>query len=230
MQWIEQFDLFLFDFDGLLVNTEDLHFAAYRKMCQLRGFDLEWNLSQFFAAAHFNATGLKDAIYAAFPRLLEQEPRWEVLYAEKRQIYQELLEKGHLEFLPGVAKVLQALVDAGKKRCVVTNSAKVQIEVIRERLPLLKTILVWFTRETYREPKPHPECYLKAIAELGEAGDRLVGFEDSVRGLKALEGARVPTRMLICPPDHPQMKEGAFSDCFYFPSFEDIPVIQVPEK
>lgn len=224
MTWIERFDLFLFDFDGLLVNTEELHFEAYLQMCHLRGFDLNWGLAQFFTAAHFNATGLKDAIYSTFPRLLEQEPCWEVLYAEKKKIYQELLEKGHLEFLPGVAKLLQALVDSGKKRCVVTNSAKVQIEVIRDRLPLLKTIPVWFTRETYREPKPHPDGYLKAIVELGEAGDRLVGFEDSVRGLKALEGAKVPTRMLICSPDHPQMQERACSGSFYFPSFEAIPV------
>ncbi len=223
MHWLEQFDLFLFDFDGLLVNTEELHFAAYRKMCERRGFDLNWDLSQFFTAAHFNASGLKEAIYAAFPQLFKQEPQWEVLYAEKKQIYQDLLENGQLELLPGVATVLQAIADLGKKRCVVTNSAQVQIEVIRERLPLLKTIPVWFTRETYVEPKPHPACYLKAIAELGKAGDRLVGFEDSVRGLKALEGANVPTRLLICPPDHPQMKEGAFSGGFYFPSFEAIP-------
>ena len=221
MQWIQQFDLFLFDFDGLLVNTEDLHFAAYREMCNKRGFDLNWSLSQFFQAAHFDAAGLKNAIYREFPALQEQEPRWEILYAEKKQSYQNLLEKGDISLLPGVAPVLEALAEFRKKRCVVTNSAKVQIDLIKEKIPLLKTIPDWFTREAYREPKPHPECYQTAIRQLGQPKDRIIGFEDSVRGLKALRDAGVLVTLLICPPDHPQLKQGP--EGIYFPSFEAIP-------
>jgi len=222
MQWINQFDLFLFDFDGLLVNTEELHFAAYREMCKRRGYNLEWSLSQFFQAAHFDSSGLKKAIYQQFPALFEQEPRWEVLYAEKKECYQELLEEGDLSLMPGVDKVLTALEQAGKKRCVVTNSPKVQVDLIKEKLPLLKTIPVWLTRENYSEPKPHPECYLTALKQLAEPSDRVIGFEDSSRGLKALRDAGVPVTFLICPPDHPQMKQD-LPEGFYFPSFEAIP-------
>jgi HAD superfamily hydrolase (TIGR01509 family) len=222
MQWFEKFDLFLLDFDGLLVNTEELHFSAYKEMCRRRGFALNWNLTRFFGAAHFHATGLKEAIYQEFPQLLQQEPNWAVLYAEKKKIYQELLEKGDLELLVGVAEVLQGLADLGKRRCVVTNSAQVQTDLVRQRVPLLNTISAWFTRETYQEPKPHPECYLKAIEQLGKPGDRLIGFEDSVRGLKALAGAGVATRLLICPPDHPQMNQEIAPEHLYFPTFRDI--------
>jgi beta-phosphoglucomutase len=218
MLWVKKFDLFLFDFDGLLVNTEELHFMAYRKMCQARGFDLRWSMAQFFAAAHFDASGLKEAIYREFPGLFQQEPRWEVLYGEKKTLYQRVLEEEKLELLPGVAHVLEAVQD--KKRCVVTNSSLAQITLIRDKIALLNTIPVWFTRESYTEPKPHPECYLKAIGALGKAGDRVIGFEDSVRGLKALEGAGVATRVLICPPDHPQLKLGPFNP--YFSSFDVI--------
>ena len=219
MQWIQSFDLFLFDFDGLLVNTEELHFAAYRKMCQQRGYDLDWTLSDFFQAAHFNASGLKNAIYQKFPQLQQEEPRWEVLYAEKKRCYQELLEKGTLSLMPGVPEVLIALEKAGKRRCVVTNSTKPQVDLIKEKIPLLKTIPVWLTRENYREPKPHPECYLTAIQQLGKPGDRMIGFEDSTRGLQALKEAGVSKVLLIGPADHPQMKnfQGA-----YYPSFNSI--------
>ena len=213
----EKFDLFLFDFDGLLVNTEELHFMAYRKMCQKRGFHLTWDMSQFFTAAHLDAAGLKESIYREFPELHMQEPRWEVLYSEKKKIYQTLLEEEKLQLLPGVDKMLETVAKMDKRRCVVTNSFKAQIELIRDKIPLLKTIPTWFTRESYKEPKPHPECYQQAIAELGRPGDRLIGFEDSVRGLKALEGAGVSTRVLICPPDHPQLQQGSFP--LYFSSF-----------
>ncbi len=219
MQWIQQFDLFLFDFDGLLVNTEEIHAAAYRQMCKQRGYNLDWSLFEFFQAAHFESTGLRDAIYRKFPELQKEEPRWEVLYAEKKQCYQELLEKGDLSLMPGVAEVLIALEKAGKRRCVVTNSTKLQVDLIKEKIPLLKTIPVWFTRENYREPKPHPECYLTAIGQLGKPGDRMIGFEDSTRGFQALKDAGVPTPLLIGPGDHPQMKDFKGT---YFPSFNSI--------
>jgi HAD superfamily hydrolase (TIGR01509 family) len=219
MQWIQQFDLFLFDFDGLLVNTEELHFAAYRQMCKQRGYELDWSLFEFFQAAHFSSTGLRDAIYRKFPELQKKEPNWEVLYAEKKQAYQELLEKGDLSLMPGVEEVLIALEKADKRRCVVTNSPKIQVDLIKEKIPLLKTIPVWFTREDYREAKPHPECYLTAIGQLGKPGDRMIGFEDSTRGFQALKDAGVPVALLIGPKDHPQMKEFKGT---YFPSFSSI--------
>jgi beta-phosphoglucomutase len=222
MQWIHKFDLFLFDFDGLLVNTEELHFAAYQAMCRKRGFDLTWSLSRFFEAAHFDATGLQKSIYQEFPALQQQEPRWDVLYAEKKKAYQELLEKGNLALLPGAGELLTALQEAGKRRCVVTNSAKVQIDLIKTKVPLLQTIPAWFTRESYQQPKPHPECYLTALKQLGQPGDRVIGFEDSMRGLKALREAGVAVTLLVCPLDHPQLLRNQLEG-FYFPSLQAIP-------
>lgn len=219
MDWIQKFDLFLFDFDGLLVNTEELHWQAYRQMCQERGCSLDWSLFEFFEAAHFSSTGLRDAIYRKLPELQQQEPRWDVLYAEKKRLYQELLGKGGLALMPGVAEVLVTLEKAGKRRCVVTNSTRVQVDLVKEKIPLLKTIPVWITRENYREPKPHPECYLTAMRQLEKPGDRVIGFEDSARGFQALKDAGVPTALLIAPQDHPQMK--AFKGT-YFPSFNSI--------
>jgi len=202
------YDLFLFDFDGLLVNTEELHFGAYRQMCALRGFKLNWDMRQFFRAAQFDAEGLKKAIYAQFPELFRQEPNWGVLYAEKKMHYQALLHTGDLKMMPGAEKLLQQLAKAGIRRCVVTNSPRVQVEAIGQRLPILHTIPVWITREDYKEPKPHPESYQTAIAKLARPGDRIIGFEDSTRGLKALLGAGVKEAVLISPPDHPQLEQG----------------------
>ena len=40
MEWIHHYQLILFDLDGLLVNTEQLHYQAYKNMLQARGFSL----------------------------------------------------------------------------------------------------------------------------------------------------------------------------------------------
>ena len=205
MQWIDNFDLFLFDFDGLLVNSEALHLEAYREMCQRRGYHLSWDINQFFKSAHLSATGIRASLKMIFPSLFEGEENWKILYAEKKKIYEGLLARGDLSLLPGVESLLDRLAQVGKKRCVVTNSAFVQVEAIKAQIPLLQTIPHWFCREDYKMPKPAPDGYLAALKELKNEGDRVIGFEDSLRGYQSLKEAGVETAVLICPSDHPQL-------------------------
>ena len=185
MEWIHSFQLFLFDFDGVLVNTEELHYKAYKKMCADRGFSLKWDLSTYAHYAMYRAEGLQEGIYKEFPALKQQEPDWSRLYQEKKDAYFTLLKEG-VELIPGVEKLLLALEEAGISRCVVTNSVAAHIALIREQIPVLNTIPHWITREDYEKPKPDPECYHKAIELYSRPGDRVVGFEDSPKGLKAL--------------------------------------------
>ena len=219
MHWIKQFQLFLFDFDGLLVNTEKLHFAAYQEMCRGRGVQLNWDFDRYCAIAHSDDTAIRRNIYTEFPGLFEEEPNWSVLYAEKKAAYFSLLQGGKLELMPGVENLLKELERRGLKRCVVTHSLYEQIAFIRDQLPALQSIPVWFTREDYTQPKPSPECYIKAIDKLAEPGDRVIGFEDSLRGFNALSGSSA-FPVLICRNDHPQMKE--VSGITHFESMEQV--------
>ncbi len=222
MQWIHKFDLFLFDFDGLLVNSEELHFLAYQEMCLNRGYKLLWDLPRFFKAAHFKSTGLKEAIYAEFPKLYEEEPNWHVLYEEKKKSYQQLLEKGKINLMPGAKPLLEALEKQALRRCVVTNSLYEQVEVIKEQHPALQSIPHWITREDYEEAKPAPDGYLLAIKKLGKAGDKIIGFEDSTRGLQSLIAAKVNQPVLISPAHHPQMEGQLPTGVRHFTSLADI--------
>lgn len=188
MRWIQNYQLFLFDFDGILVNTEEIHYLAYKKMCQERGFSLDWDWPTYIRHAMFSSTGIKEGIYREIPALYKLEPSWDILYQDKKRIYFECLEKEKVELMPGVAELLSALAEKGIKRCVVTHSPSEQIALIRSRHPILDSIPTWITREHYTQAKPSPECYKKAIEMHGREG-RIIGFEDSPRGLAALLGA-----------------------------------------
>ncbi len=202
MNWINNFDLFLFDFDGLLVDTESLHLEAYRILCSNHGCTLPWTLEEFFTIAHTSATGIRTEIERLFPALTTP---WDILYSEKKKIYETLLKKGNLSLLPGVEPLLRTLATLNKKRCVVTNSTLAQTESIKSQIAILQTIPHWFTRESYANPKPAPDGYLKALEVLKAAGDRVIGFEDSLRGYESLKAAGVETAVLICSPKHPQL-------------------------
>lgn len=220
MNWIRDFQLFLFDFDGLIVDTEGLHYAAYVNMMARRGFKLDWSYAKYSEMAHLNATAIKEGLYAEFPGL---DPNWDVLYAEKKQAYRELILSGNLKLMPGVEPLLKALELANIRRCVVTHSLLEQTLLIRSKLPILNSIPKWITREDYEKPKPAPECYLRAIQLYGRQGDKIIGFEDSLRGLEALK--KTPALpVLICPAHHPLLEiateEG---NILHYETFEKIP-------
>jgi beta-phosphoglucomutase len=218
MEWIHKFQLFLFDFDGLLVNTEAIHYQAYANMLSRHKCSFDWGFSKFCSLAHLNSNALKDQIYLEFPFLT---PDWQSLYDEKKQIYFDLIESGQVELMPGVEPLLRALERAGIARCVVTNSFFDQIRCICSKQAVLKTIPHWITREDYVKPKPDPECYLRAIELYGKAGDRIIGFEDSVRGLKALQGTPAQP-VLISPSDHPLLDACLVGNVLHFESIDDL--------
>lgn len=224
MDWIYKFDLFLFDFDGLLVNTEHLHYQAYINMLSQRGCQIDWDFSKFCSLAHLNSDALKQQIYAEFPFL---EPDWKILYEEKKQIYFDLIHSGKIELMEGVSSLLKALQEASIRSCVVTNSLFEQIQAIRSQHPILKTIPHWITREDYERPKPHPDGYLRAIELYGKAGDRIIGFEDSIRGLQALRQTPA-TAVLICPSHHPLLEMVLEEGVLHFESLSEI--VDLDEK
>lgn len=214
----QDYQLYLFDFDGLLVDTEQLHYAAYLEMSRRNGCPLSWDFARFCQEAHSKAMGFFDGLLKEYPDALERGKTREELYEEKKKIYVELLQSTPLELMAGVEAFLESLESRRAKMAVVTNSPKAQIELIKKALPVLQKIPVWVTREMYKEAKPSPEGYLKAIALLAEPGDKIIGFEDSLKGLKALLAAEVDS-VLICPADQKHVEEGKRLGATHFTSF-----------
>ena len=208
MNWIQDYQLFLFDFDGLLVDTERLHYAAYKELCRRHGCELKWDFERFCQEAHRKAMGVWDGLKREFPSMFESGQDVGVFYEEKKLIYVDLLKTSPLELMPGALELLRALEACGAKRAVVTNSPKEHVELIKVSLPILQSIPLWITREDYAQPKPSPEGYLKAIESLGKnPNDRIIGFEDTLKGLKALLAAGAES-FLVCPAESGHVAEG----------------------
>lgn len=204
-EWVTRFDLLCFDFDGLLVNTEDLHYEAYKQMLLKRGYHLPWSFQAYCLEAHVSTAVLRNAIYGLFPDLEREEPRWETLRQEKQQIYQQLLSEHRIKLMEGVPQLLHTLNQSQTKACVVTNSTTQQVDEIRNLLPQLNSINHWITRELYENPKPKPDGYLLALERLADPSDRIVGFEDTMKGIHSLVAANI-SPVLIRPPSYPPLQ------------------------
>lgn len=221
MDWIKKYDAFLFDFDGLLVNTEEMHYNAYKKMMLDRNVPLTWDFNRYCSAAHYDATAFRDQITEEYPELFNAEPNWDIMYKEKQKAVLDQVEAGQTELMPGVEKLLLALQAADKPRAVVTHSPLKLIEMIKSQNPVLQTIPLWITREQYSKPKPDPECYHYAISLMNKPGYKFIGFEDTPRGITALSQTEAQA-VIICKANYPELPLFIEKGIKHFTSFETI--------
>lgn len=200
MDWIKNYDLFLFDFDGLLVNTEELHYLAYKEMMRARGICFTWSFERYCSSAHYATSTFRNDLFKDFPELAVQDPSWTYLYQEKQAVIQELLKEGAVQLMPGVEKLLTSLQKDRISTCVVTHSPEELVSIIKNQHEVLRQIPYWVTRHDYINPKPNPECYKLAIERYGKVGGRVIGFEDTPRGLSALLGSGVEAILITKIP------------------------------
>jgi beta-phosphoglucomutase len=181
-------DAFLFDLDGLLVDSEPMHYAAFTNTAKSFGYTVPWDFRTYCHKAHTQSLGLKKAFLELFP---EAESVWHDLYHTVKLNFSKLIEMSPLELMPGVNEFLDLILTHNKKFAVVTNSSTPMVLAIMAKQPLLKKIPLWITREDYENAKPLPDGYLKALHILGVSSDKACGFEDSPRGVKSLKAADV---------------------------------------
>ena len=175
----------LFDLDGLLVDTEQLHWKAYRHMCEQFGCTLNWDFPLYLEVAGGSAGGIRDRMKRELPRLFAGRT-WEQLYEIKRQKLFDLLGHSSIPLMNGVAEALPILAASKAPMAVVTHSPKAFVDLVRAAHPLFSLMTLWVYREMYDAPKPAPDGYLWACKELGVSPKEAVGFEDTIRGIESL--------------------------------------------
>ncbi|PCI76055.1 hypothetical protein COB21_04925 [Candidatus Aerophobetes bacterium] len=202
----------LFDFDGLLVDTEKQHFQAYKQTVESFSLSFNWDYASFMPIAHISGVAIRQSLFEAYPELF-QKITWEEFYAKKSARYCELIEEGLTRFMPGAEVLIRRLLEENHSFAVVTNSTRRQIDLVKNNLPLLKKVPHWFVREDYNNPKPAPDGYLKALEFFGKKSTP-IGFEDTKKGIVSLSAAGV-LPVLVCDENHPQREHISGDITFY---------------
>jgi HAD superfamily hydrolase (TIGR01509 family) len=215
------FDAFFFDFDGLLADTEPLHYKAYQHMLKKRNLTLPWDFKTYCHYAHQKTEVFAEQMFKLFPSLKEEQPNWMLLREEKQKIYQNLLLTESIGLMPGVKKILTLLQKHHKPIYVVTNATQEQVDAIKQHEPLLATLPHWVTRECYARSKPAPDSYLKALEMHGDPHCKGIAFEDAIKGLEALQTTPL-TPVLILPENYPTPDVSHCKKVTIFHSFEEL--------
>ncbi len=181
----------LFDLDGLLTNTEELHLEAWRRALRERG--VEVTPEEYAELWIRRGLGPRDVLKL---KKLEGKLDVEALMRRKDELFRELAER-HLALLPGALELLRALKAKGLKLALVTSARRPAVDVVLDRLKLRDFFDVIVTNEDVRRSKPDPEPFLVAAERLGVRPSDCVVLEDAEKGVVAAK--RAGMRVIAVP-------------------------------
>ena len=179
----------LFDFDGVLVNSEPLHFHALRDALLPEGIAIGKEDYLRFYLAYDD----RQAIRLALERHGEAYDgrRVQALAERKAELFEESLRR--VPFFPGACELVRAL-EREVPLAIVSGALRGEIEAILTAGGLADAFATIVGADDVRQGKPHPEPYLSGLARLRplapglEAGECLV-FEDSMAGIASARAA-----------------------------------------
>lgn len=180
---INNYDLFLFDLDGTLINTEEIHYQSYKESLIQYGYDKEFTFDDYCKICHLDDIAMQKFVETNLNIIYEK------FYQTKKTIYLSKLNES-LCLINGFDIFLQELKKLNKKTCIVTHSSRDTIEFILDKIPILKTIDKIITKDDYKLRKPNPECYIKALTFFPECKNP-IGFEDSCKGFLSLRDSNI---------------------------------------
>ena len=198
---------FLFDLDGVIIDTEPQFDILWRNLAQkhqLRIENFEYKIK---------GTTTPDIIRVFFSHLSDEE---------QEEIKVEILdfERGmEIDFIPGAYEFLKKSREAGIKTALVTSSNDEKLKANFSKAPIRPLFDSVVSANRITKGKPHPQPYLLAAEELGvDPADCLV-FEDSFNGIKS--GIAAGMRVVGLSTTNP--KESIEKDVFLvIPDFSEI--------
>lgn len=167
---------FLFDFDGVVVDTEDQYTKFWDGMNR-RYVPQVRNFAQILKG---------NTLVEVFRKYIPLESDRQTI---RRELGEFQLSMSYAS-IPGVEAFVAALSAAGVKTAVVTSSDRAKMEAVYRQRPEIRGMFSRvFTSEDYRESKPSPDCYVSAARSFGLEPRECIVAEDSVNGLRAAKAS-----------------------------------------
>ncbi|MCC6418413.1 MAG: HAD family phosphatase [Gemmataceae bacterium] len=210
----------LWDMDGTLVDTGELHFAAWQRLLR--------DCGRPFTRADFAATfGLRnpEILRILFGDGLDERTAAE-LGDRKEEFYRAAAAAG-VDLLPGVRPLLEALHAAGIRQAIGSSAPRANLDLILRLTNTERFFGTVVAMEDTQRGKPDPQVFQVGAARLGVPPERCVVIEDAVAGVQAAKAGGMKCIAVNFVGHHPEEKLRAAGADLVVPSLEDVTVATV---
>lgn len=185
-------DALIFDFDGVILDSEPIHLAGFQRVLETMGVELtrQEYYDKYLGFDDYQAlsTALRDH------RASFTESDVQRLIASKTALVQKALGEFSTP-LPGVWDLVASAHVAGIGLAVCSGALRQEIELACRAVGILDRLQAVVSAEDVEDSKPDPACYKLTVQRLAKAtarpirAERCVAFEDSPFGIAAAQGA-----------------------------------------
>ncbi|MBR0819463.1 HAD family hydrolase [Bradyrhizobium liaoningense] len=187
----------IFDVDGTLAETEELHRRAFNHAFASHGLDWHWDRAIYKKL--LRVTGGKERMRAHHDGLWIAPPLPDTDIAELHRVktahYAELIETGCCPLRPGVTDLLTAAKARGQRLAIATTTSHGNIDALLSQALGTRWAADFdavVAGDDVRHKKPAPDVYLETLARLKLGAADCVAIEDSRNGLIAASRANIP--------------------------------------
>ena len=178
---------FIFDLDGVIVDTAKYHFLAWRKLANSIGIDFTESQNEQLKGVS-RVKSLEKILAWENKKISKEE--FTNLMAKKNDDYLSYIEQmNESEILPDVPKVLNYLIH--QQQPISLGSASKNARIILEKVDLIDKFDAIVDGNDVSKAKPDPEVFLNAAKALNMEANQCVVFEDSVAGVQAANTANM---------------------------------------
>jgi HAD superfamily hydrolase (TIGR01509 family) len=183
----------IFDMDGVLVDSEPLHFATTNAVLGRRGASID-------RAFYDRRLGMPEVDF--FRDVVDQlQLREAPEDLARERIRESLAALAGAELLPteGALECLLILRADGRRLGLATSAAQAQMNLIVDRFGLRSVLSALVSVEEVARGKPEPDLFLEAARRLAIAPDECIVIEDAVHGVRAARAAGMAALALPGP-------------------------------
>ncbi|MCY4527673.1 MAG: HAD family phosphatase [Chloroflexi bacterium] len=177
------FKAIIFDFDGLIVDTEVPEYEAWLNIFRSYGVDLPLSVW----TPHIGGGSENFDIYDHLEELIGRPLDRDVVRGRKRADFAARLENAVP--LPGVEDYIASSQERGMRIGIASSSTHQWVDPKLEQLGLSDTFDTVVCADDVGSSKPDPASYLKAISDLGVTPDEVFALEDSPTGVQGAKNA-----------------------------------------
>ncbi len=185
----------IWDVDGTLVDTAELHFQAWQAVCREQG--REFTRDDF--AATFGQRN-PEIIRTLFGERFTPEEIG--AFGDRKEVlYRSEASKG-VELLPGARRLVEDLHRAGFAQAIGSSAPRANLDLILRITGIARFFDVVISSEDTQRGKPDPQVFLLAAERLGVAAAHCVVFEDAVAGVQAARAGGMKCVAVRCVGHH----------------------------
>jgi HAD superfamily hydrolase (TIGR01509 family) len=188
----------IFDVDGTLAETEEMHRSAFNQA--FASFGLRWNWDPPLYKDLLRVAGGKERILHYLMRRRPQdvaarEREIPQIYALKTRLYSAMVREGTLGLRPGIQRLIEEARSAGIRLAIATTSYPANVDALLQRAfaPSGESLFgVIVAGDEVVAKKPAPDVFDVALRRLGLRPSACVAFEDSANGVRSARHAGLP--------------------------------------